>query len=95
LEISVGTLHATLHESGAAVLPIADELVEAIQSSGLLHVDETSWRELNTLLWLWVFCGHGVVAYWIASRSSELLINVLGNSFQGWLMSDGWQVYRY
>jgi transposase len=56
LEISVGTLHATLHESGAAVLPVEEELVEAVPSSGLLHVDETSWRELNTLLWLWVFC---------------------------------------
>lgn len=41
LEISVGTLHATLHESGAAVLPVEDELVEAVQSSGLLHVDES------------------------------------------------------
>jgi transposase len=95
LEISVGTLHATLHESGAAVLPVEDELVEAVQSSGLLHVDETSWRELNTLLWLWVFCGQGVVVYWIAGRGSALLVNVLGNAFQGWLMSDGWQVYRY
>ena len=95
LEISVGTLHATLHESGAAVLPVEDELVEAVQSSGLLHVDETSWREMNTLLWLWVFCGQGVVVYWIASRGSELLVNVLGSVFQGWLMSDGWQVYRY
>ncbi len=95
LEISVGTLHAALHESGAAVLPVEDELVEAVQSSGLLHMDETSWRELNTLLWLWVFCGQGVVVYWIASRGSELLINVLGSAFQGWLMSDGWQVYRY
>ena len=95
LEISVGTLHATLHESGAAVLPVEDELVEAVQSSGLLHVDETSWQELNTLLWLWVFCGQGVVVYWIAGRGSELLINVLGSAFQGWLMSDGWQAYRY
>jgi len=64
---------------------------EAVQSSGLLHVDETSWRELNTLLWLWVFWRQGVVVYWIASRGSELLINVLGSAFQGWLMSDGWQ----
>ncbi|HSN23612.1 MAG TPA: transposase, partial [Methylomicrobium sp.] len=54
-----------------------------------------SWRELNTLLWLWVFCGQGVVVYWIAGRGSELLVNVLGSAFQGWLMSDGWQVYRY
>ena len=41
LEISVGTLHATLHESGAAVLPVEEELVAAVQSSGLLHVDES------------------------------------------------------
>lgn len=95
LEISVGTIHATLHESGAAVLAVEEELVEAVQNSGLLHVDETSWREMNTLLWLWVFCGQGVVVYWIASRGSELLVNVLGSAFRGWLMSDGWQVYRY
>ena len=95
LAISVGTIHATLHESGAAVLPVEDELVEAIQNSGLLQVDETSWPELGTLLWLWVFCGQGVVVYWIAGRGSELLVNVLGSAFQGWLMSDGWQAYRY
>ncbi len=94
LEISVGTLHATLHESGAAALPVEDELVEAVQGSGLLKVDETSWPELNQLLWLWVFCGQGVVAYWIAYRDGELLANVLGTVFRGWLMSDGWQVYR-
>jgi transposase len=95
LQISVGTLHAALHESGAAVLPVEDELVEAIQSSGLLHIDETSWPELQAQLWLWVFCGQGVVAYWIATRGSELPNNVLGNAYQGWLMSDGWVVYRH
>ena len=77
LEISVGTLNATLHESGAAALPVEDELVEAIQASGLLKVDETSWPELRKLLWLWVFCGQGVVAYWIAYRDGEILDNVL------------------
>jgi hypothetical protein len=95
LAVSVGTLHATLHESGAAVLPVEDEWVEAVQNSGLLHVDETSWRELDTLLWLWVFCGQGVVVYWIASRGSELLNNVFDDAFKGWLMSDGWHVYRH
>ena len=38
--------------------------------------------------------GQDVVAYWIANRGSELLTNVLGNTFLGWLMSDGWGVYR-
>jgi hypothetical protein len=94
LELCVGTINATLHESGAAVLPVEDELVKAVQDSGLLHVDETSWPESTTLLWLWVFCGEGVVAYWIATRCSELIDTVLGIDFRGWLMSDGYQVYR-
>ncbi len=93
--LSVGTINATLHESGAAALPVEDELVEAVHASGLLNVDETSWPESGNLLWLWVFCGHEVVAYWIATRSAELLNTVLGNTFQGWLMSDGWNAYRY
>lgn len=102
LQLSVGTINATLHESGAAALPVEDELVEAIQSSGLLNIDETSWPELQAHLWLypasgghkWVIVGQDVVAYWIATRGSELLNNVLGNAYQGWLMSDGWAVYR-
>lgn len=95
LQLSVGTLNATLHESGAAVLPVEDELLEAIQNSSLLNIDETSWPELHEHLWLWVFCGQGVVAYWIATRGSELLDNVLGGAYRGWLMSDGWGVYRH
>ncbi|TSA38725.1 MAG: IS66 family transposase [Methylococcaceae bacterium] len=94
LAISIGTLQATLHESGAALLPVEEELIEAVQNSGLLHVDETSWPQLNHLLWLWVFSGQDVVAYWIASRGAELLETVLDNEFKGWLMSDGWHVYR-
>ena len=94
LKLSVGTIHATLHESGAAALPVETELVEAVRNSGLLHVDETSWPEGSLLLWLWVFSGSDVVAYWIATRSAELLDSVLDSAFQGWLMSDGWFVYR-
>lgn len=76
-------------------MPIEDELVEAVQDSGLLPIDETSWPQFNSLLWLWVFSGQGVVAYWIASRGAELLNNVFDNAFKGWLMSDGWHVYRH
>lgn len=76
-------------------MPIEDELVEAVQDSGLLPIDETSWPQFNQLLWLWVFSGQGVVAYWIASRGAELLNNVFDHAFKGWLMSDGWHVYRH
>ena len=94
LELSIGTLNNTLHESGAAALPIQEELVKEIVASQQLHVDETSWMELTTFLWLWVFSTESVTAYWIATRSSELIENILGQAYGGWLMSDGYQVYR-
>jgi len=94
LSLSVGTINNTLHESGAAAMPIEDELIEAVVNSQLLHVDETSWMELTTFLWLWVFSTDSVTAYWIAYRSAELLENLLGADYLGWLMSDGYKIYR-
>ena len=95
IELSVGTIDNTLHESGAAAMPIEDELIQEIVSSELLHIDETSWQEHTTLLWLWVFSTNRVVAYWIATRSAELIDNLLGNDYSGYLMTDGYSVYRH
>lgn len=84
LRLSVGTIHNTLQESGAAALPIEEELIQAVRESPLLHADETSWTELTTLLWLWVFSTDNVTAYWVAYRSSELIENLLGKAYAGW-----------
>jgi len=94
IELSVGTLNNTLHESGAAAMPLEDVFIQEIISSELLHVDETSWMEHTTLLWLWVFSTDRVTAYWIATRSAELMDSLLGEDYSGWLMSDGYSVYR-
>ena len=94
IELSVGTINNTLHESGAAAIPLEDEFIQEIVNSELLHVDETSWMEHTTFLWLWVFSTDHVTAYWIATRSAELMDNLLGEDYSGWLMSDGYSVYR-
>jgi transposase len=94
LDLSVGTIHRTLHEAGAAVAPVEDELVEAVLASTLLHADETPWPEHDQTLWLWVFRSLTVTLYYVAGRGKELLENVL-EGFTGWLMSDGWGAYRH
>ncbi|HVP11318.1 MAG TPA: IS66 family transposase [Phycisphaerae bacterium] len=93
VELSIGTLHQTLHEAAAALAPAEDELVEAVLASGLLHADETAWPERGQPLWLWVFTAATVTLYYIAGRGKELVDNVL-DGFTGWLMSDGWVSYR-
>ena len=93
VELSIGTLHQTLHEAAAALAPAEDELVEAVLASGLLHADETAWPERGQPLWLWVFTAATVTLYYIAGRGKELVDNVL-DGFTGWLMSDGGVSYR-
>jgi hypothetical protein len=94
LELSIGTIHQTLHEAAAALAPAEDELIDALLASGLLHADETSWPERGQPLWLWVFTAATVTLYSVAGRGKELVENVL-EGFTGWLMSDGWVSYRH
>lgn len=94
LHLSVGTINQCIHESGRAVAPVEKQLIEEVIKSDLLHVDETSWKQMGQLFWLWVFCTTTVALYVIGYRSMETIVKVLGESFSGWLMSDGYKVYR-
>jgi hypothetical protein len=94
LHLSVGTINQCIHESGRAVEPVEDQLIEEVIKSDLLNTDETSWKEKSQLFWLWVFCTATVTLYTIGYRSMETIEKVLGKSFSGWLMSDGYRVYR-
>lgn len=94
LQLAVGTIHNTIHESGAAAMPVENELIQTVKESPLTHGDETTWRERTCFLWLWVFSTATVTAYWIASRSAELISNLFDDGYSGWLMSDGYRVYR-
>ena len=93
--ISTGAIHDVLAEVATLVAPAEQELIQAIQQSGLLHADETPWPEQGaSSLWLWVFITSQTVLYYISHRGQELVRNLL-EDFIGVLMSDGWQSYRW
>jgi transposase len=94
LYLSVGTINQCIHESGRALEPVEKQLIEEVIKSDLLHADETSWKQMGQPFWLWVFCTATVALYVIGHRSMETIVKVLGESFSGWLMSDGYKVYR-
>jgi hypothetical protein len=93
--LGVGTINKAIHESGRAALPIEDQLVDELRQSSLAYVDETSWPEGKQRLWLWVFVTSSLIVYWITQRTGELIQHVLGQAaYKGWIMSDGYKVYR-
>jgi len=95
LELSIGLIDHTLRQSAGQVAPVEAALLQAVEQSPLLHVDETSWQEGALSLWFWVFCGVDAVVYWIGTRAKEMFVNALPDGFSGLLMSDGYSVYRH
>ena len=94
LWLGIGTINKCIHEAGRAAAPLEDQMVEEIQHSGLLHGDETPWKEWGKKLWLWAFSTATVALFVVGDRSSKVIEKVLGQDYSGWLMSDGWKVYR-
>lgn len=94
LHLSIGTLQPWVLEAGRAVEPREDQLVEELRQAEVAHVDETSGRQGATALWWWGFVSTEVSLYLIAYRTAQMLETVLKDTFPGWLMSEGYHVYR-
>ena len=95
LELGVATINQCIHEAGRAVEPVVEqEIRSAMRDVELVYADETSWKEHGQLLWLWVFTCATMTFFIVGKRSRELVQRVLGESFEHWLMSDGYGVYR-
>lgn len=65
-------------------------LVTQVQSSPLVATDDTGWRIARRCAWLWVFATDDVTLYVIDyRRSASLVLDVLGEDFDGTVLSDG------
>ncbi len=91
--LRVGVINQSITEGGRAVEPIEEQLIAEIEQSELLHTDATDWKENGRLVWLWVLITATVTLFLIGGRGWDVIAKAL-EGFAGWLMSDGYQVYR-
>ena len=74
--------------------PVYEALLEMIRQCSVVHADETGWRIGTLAAWLWVFTNREATVYVIrANRSSDVVIDVLGQEFKGILASDCFLAY--
>lgn len=74
--------------------PVYEDLVEVIRQCSVVHADETGWRIGTLSAWLWVFTNQEVSVYAIRdNRSSDVVVDILGEQFQGILASDCYLAY--
>lgn len=75
---------------------VYQEILEDVQSSRVLHADETGWRVNGKLWWLWAFGNADAAFYTIDnSRGSDVVKKILGELFGGVLVIDGWRAYLF
>src|SRR3954466_8062490 len=92
--LSVGTLDRCIREVGVACEPVVEDLLDDLRQAGVIHADETPWKQHGRLRWLWVVLSSSTAVFHIGTRQGEEIRDLIGEAFLGWLVSDGYGAYR-
>jgi len=94
-KVSRGYLRKVLEKVGDSLKAPYQELLDRLPLETRLNVDETGHKENGDRFWTWVFKAELYVLFKIdKSRGSAVLIEVLGEEFDGTLGSDYFSAYR-
>jgi len=95
LRVSRGGLCQAMERVGRKAEPTYQALVQQVRGSPSVTPDETGWKVGGQLWWMWVFSTPQVTVYAIQpGRGFEQAARILGADFAGFLVRDGWAVYR-
>lgn len=91
LKMVPGALVGFDHKLAQKATPIYDDLKQFLQKTPFIHVDETGWKRD----WLWIFTNPHIAVFHIdESRGAKVVIDHLGEFYNGILISDFWSAYR-
>jgi transposase len=95
LTISRGQLAKVIAKVSDAMEQAWRELLEELPGQPLLNVDETGHKDQGDRMWTWCFKASLFTLFKIdPTRSADVLIEVLGEEFQGVLGCDFFSAYR-
>lgn len=95
LSVSRGGLSQALDKMAQKTEPTYEKLIEQVRSSASVTPDETGWKVGGKLWWLWAFSTSEVTVYSIQpGRGFEQAAAILGAAYAGFVVRDGWIVYR-
>jgi len=94
LSVSRKTLQAIVTEVAHLFGPAYKRLIALMRDQAALHVDETGWRVNGHNHWLWIFVNDVVTLYVLSrSRGSKVPKALLGDEFEGVIISDFFSAY--
>jgi transposase len=95
LQVSRSGLCQAIERVARKAEPTYAVLRERIRAEPSVTPDETGWKVGGRLWWLWACSSPAMTVYAIQpGRGFEQAAAVLGEGFDGFLVRDGWSVYR-
>src|SRR5437660_2316190 len=95
LPVSRGGLSQALERVAKKAEPTYRKLIEEVRSSPSVTPDETGWKVGGKLWWMWAFSTADVTVYAIQpGRGFEQAAAILRADYAGFLVRDGWHIYR-
>ena len=95
VRISRGMLRKVISKVTESLKDPYEELLNLLAHEEQLNVDETGHKDCGKRLWTWCFRAYLYTVFKISpSRSSDMLVEVLGKEFNGVLGCDYFSAYR-
>jgi len=95
LRLSRGLLQKIIDKVSEAIAPIYESLFDKLKAERVLNVDETGHRDSGQRMWTWCFRSDGFTVFHInPRRSSGVLLDVLGEEFNGVIGCDYFSAYH-
>jgi transposase len=93
--VTAGAICSAAQSTGSDLVPIQKAIVERINHSSMVVMDETGWRVGGEGAWLWVAASNDATAYNVANgRGFDDATDLVDADYDGALVRDGWAVYR-
>jgi len=95
VSVSRGGLSQALERVAKKCEPTYEKLIATLHVSASVTPDETGWKVGGKLWWMWAFSTAEITVYSIQpGRGFGQAAAVLGADYAGFLVRDGWIVYR-
>lgn len=93
--VTAGAICSAAQCTGTDLVPVQAGIIERVNDSSMVVMDETGWRVGGEGAWLWAAATKDATAYNVAGgRGFDQATVLVDADYDGTLVRDGWAVYR-
>jgi transposase len=95
IDVTAGAICQSSQTMGTALVSVKNSIIERVNASPSVTMDETGWRVEGFPSWLWVAATEDATAYNVApGRGFDQACDLVADEYAGVIVRDGWGPYR-